>query len=308
MNAMRMLFVVNPAAGAGRTARRWAGLAQLLAHHGLGGEMVMTRHPGEATEITQQAVGGCDAVVAVGGDGTILEVASGLLAANSTTTVLGVIPLGTGNDTPDALGLRTEAEAVAALKAGKTRPVDAIRIRCQQAGAVCERHALSFAAVGIVGELLKQTTPLVKQLFGRRLAYPVGLLRALWSYRPPRMRVRWDGGSREDRFLFVSASNAEAAGGGMKIAPGASIDDGRMNLNLIEAVPRLEALRQLRRLCQGRHLPHPRIHYTPAQNLSVESDPPIEVLADGDHLGTTPATFQLVPQALRIFGNAPIRA
>lgn len=304
---MRMLFVVNPAAGAGRTARRWAGLAQLLAHHGLAGDAVMTRHPGEATEITKQAAGNCDAVVAVGGDGTIREVASGLLAVNS-TAALGVIPLGTGNDTPHALGLRSEAEAVAALKAGTTRPVDAIRIRCQQAGTPCERHALSFAAVGIVGELLKQTTPLVKQLFGRRLAYPVGLLRALWSYRPPRMRVRWDGGAREDRFLFVSASNAEAAGGGMKIAPGARIDDGAMNLNLIEAVPRLEALRQLRRLCQGRHLPHPKIHYTPAQNLSVECDPPIEVLADGDHLGTTPVTFQLVPQALRIFGNAPIRA
>jgi diacylglycerol kinase (ATP) len=299
MNAMRMLFVVNPAAGAGRAARRWAGLAQLLAHHGLAGDTVMTRHPGEAIDLAKQAAGVFEAVVAVGGDGTVLEVASGLLAANS-TTVLGVIPLGTGNDTPDALGLRREVEAVAALKAGQTRPVDAIRVRCQKAGAVCELHALSFAAVGIVGELLKQTTPLVKQLFGRRLAYPVGLLRALWSYRPPRMRVRWDGGSREDRFLFVSASNAEAAGGGMKIAPGARIDDGAMNLNLIEAVPRLEALRQLRRLCQGRHLPHPRIHYTPARNLSVECDPPIEVLADGDRVGFTPASLELIPGAIRV--------
>jgi diacylglycerol kinase (ATP) len=140
----------------------------------------------------------------------------------------------------------------------------------------------------------------MKRLLGEWLAYRVGLLRALWSYRPPAMRVTCDSQPREERFLLACASNSERAGGGIRLAPGAQLDDGLLNINLVEAVNRREALRQFVRLCQGRHTAHPKVSYLTALSLAVEAEPALEVVADGDLIGHTPARFNVKPKALQV--------
>jgi diacylglycerol kinase (ATP) len=141
---------------------------------------------------------------------------------------------------------------------------------------------------------------MVKRLFGHRLAYVVGLLRALMSYRAPRIRVSSGDQQWEDRFLFVCASNAETSGGGMRIAPGARVDDGLLNLNFIDAVGRLQAVRHLAQLFRGEHVTHPRVRYFPATELSIDADQPLAVALDGDLAGSTPARFTVKPGALKI--------
>lgn len=299
----RALFIVNPTAGAGRGRVRWERFRRELERVGLAGEAVFTTRAGEAMQIARERAGGYEVLLAVGGDGTAFEVASGLLAAGNSQCALGVVPVGTGNDISTALGIRCLSEARQALVEGRMGAIDVIQVECWVDGKPAVRHALLFAGVGIASESLRLTTPRVKKLFGERLAYPVGLLRALWSYRAPLLRITHDQQVEAKRFLFVCASNSECAGGGMKLAPGARMDDSQLNLNLIEALGRWAALRQLRRVCQGRHTQHPKVRYLTATELSVEGEIPLEVAADGELIGHTPARFLIKPKALKVVAN-----
>ena len=175
-----------------------------------------------------------------------------------------------------------------------------IRVRCENQGAPVTRYAPLYAAVGIIGEVLKQVTPRVKRVFGRRLAYPVGALRAIWKYRAPHMRVSCDGHTWEKRFLLLCASNAELSGGGMRLAPGAKMDDGLLDVNLAETVSRRAAAVLVWRMSRGHRILHPKLRYFTARAVAVEADPSIEVQADGEIIGHTPAQFDVMPQALKV--------
>jgi YegS/Rv2252/BmrU family lipid kinase len=303
MTTPKALFIVNPAAGAGRGLARWEQFKSGLERDGFPSEHVFTNRAGEAMQIARERTGEYEVLLAVGGDGTAFEVASGILSAGNTKSALGVVPTGTGNDIGDALGVGNLSEAHQAFVGRRMQAIDVIRVECQVERQAAVRHALLFAGVGIASESLRRTTPAIKRLFGERLAYPVGLFRALWSYAAPLLRVTHDQQVDEKRFLFVCASNSECAGGGMKLAPGARMDDGRLNINLIEALGRWEAVKQLRRVCQGRHTDHPKVRYLMASELTVEGDTALEVAADGELIGYTPARFVVLPKALRVMVN-----
>ena len=303
MGLRKALFIVNPTAGGGGAGLRWEQFRKELQRKEGQIEEASTDRPGEALQLAREQAGKYEILVAVGGDGTAFEVASGILASEGKRPALGVVPVGTGNDISTALGVTSLTDALRALTNGSIKPVDTIRVECQVEHQPAVRHALLFAGVGIASESLKRTTPAVKRLFGERLAYPVGVLRAVWSYRAPRLKVNHDGHAEENRFLFVCASNTERAGGGMKLAPGALMDDGLLDLNLIEAVGRLGTLKHLRRACQGRHTTHPKVRYFRASELTVESDTALEVAADGELIGYTPARFTVQPKALAVLTN-----
>ncbi len=293
-------FIINPASAASRCPARWAELQDGFRQDGIEGKARFTSRPGDAVRFAQELARECDVVAAVGGDGTLFEVASGLLLSGATRTALGVVPLGTGNDAARQCGISDITQARLALRGNRTRTVDAIRIRCHLEGSPVLRYALLFGAVGIAGEALKKTTPRVKRIFGQRLAYPVGALRAIWSYRAPRMRVTGGGQTWENRFLLVCASNGEMAGGGMRLAPGARIDDGLLDVNVCEAIGRWATVALLWQICRGRRMSHPKLRYFTARTVAVEADPPLAVAADGELIGHTPAQLEVVPQALKI--------
>jgi YegS/Rv2252/BmrU family lipid kinase len=300
MMSKQIGFIINPAAAAGRCPARWAALQDGFRQDGIQARPRFTSRPGDAVRFAQELGRECDVVVAVGGDGTLFEVASGLLLSGAAHTALGMVPLGTGNDAARQCGIRDTTQARLALRGTRTKTVDAIRIRCQVKGATVLRYALLFAAVGIAGEALKKTTPLIKRVFGPRLAYPVGALHAIWTYRAPQMRVTYDGQMWENRFLLVCASNGELAGGGMRLAPGARMDDGVLDVNVCEAIGRRATVALLWQICRGRRMVHPKLRYFTTRTVTVEADPPLEVAADGELIGYTPAQFEVVPQALRV--------
>jgi YegS/Rv2252/BmrU family lipid kinase len=300
MTTRRVLCIVNPAAGAGRAKARWTVFAPELRTLDCRVDSLATTRPGDANRIAREKAGDYDLLVAAGGDGTASEVASGILASASPQTPLGLVPIGTANDVAHAMGIRSEGESRCALQGLRTRFLDLIEVRCQAGNQETVHHALLFAAVGIVGDVLRRTTPTVKRIFGRRLAYPVGVLRALWRYQPPEIQVTCDGQSFTNRFLFAAASNTECAGGGMRFAPGARVDDGLLNVNLIQAVSRWKALAEVRRLCRGQHVMHPEVRYFTARSVTIKAVPPADVQVDGDLIGSTPARFDVRPNALRL--------
>lgn len=297
---MRVLFIINPAAGANRALARWRVFESQLDRARIPADHVFTARPGDATQLAKKAASNYDLLVAAGGDGTVAEVVTGILSADSNVPALGIVPLGTGNDVAEVLGIQSNASAIHSLATGRTRLIDVLEVHCRQNGRRTIRYALLFAGVGIISDSLRKTTPLLKRLFGQRLAYPAGLARSLCFYRPPQMTVAYGDQTSQERFLFVGASNTEIAGGGMKIAPGAKVDDGLLNINLIGDVRRWKALLLLRRLCRGRHTGHPKVRYLTASSLEISSPADLEVAADGDLIGHTPARVLIRPKMLRV--------
>jgi diacylglycerol kinase family enzyme len=177
----RVLFIVNPQAAAGRAGRLWPTFLARLPKDRLVVDCLSTTAPGHALALAGDAAERYDVVAAAGGDGTVNEVASGLLLAERGRALLGIVPLGTGNDAACQAGLRGLDQALAALTDGVPRAVDAVEVDYVAAGQKARHYALLFAAVGFAGELIKRTTPRVKRWFGPRLCYTVGFLRALWG-------------------------------------------------------------------------------------------------------------------------------
>lgn len=300
----RACLIANPAAAAGRAPARWSALQRALEARGVQAELAITDGPGHASELARQAAGQYDVLVAAGGDGTVNEAANGLLTSAARDTRLAVAPLGTGNDVARLLGVPTLPEAVETIVHAQPRCVDVIEIRAHEGAASRTHFALLFAAVGFATEILKQTTPAVKRLFGPRLCYSVGFLRAVGSYRAPFVRARCEDREFAGRMLLACAGNAPFAGGGMmRLAPGARVDDGLLNISLIETVGPLTMLRRFFGLRKGAHLCHRKARYFPDTSLEVLTEPRVPVQIDGDHFSHTPASFRIRPGALSVLVN-----
>jgi YegS/Rv2252/BmrU family lipid kinase len=299
-----MLLIANPAAAAGRAGTRWKELLRTLRARGVPTEQVTTERPGHAWELARQAAGEYEVLVAAGGDGTVNEVANGILTSGARDTKLAVAPLGTGNDVAQLLGVPTVADTVETLIHGQPRPMDVIEIAAGEGAASRTHFALLFAAVGFATEILHKTTPAVKRFFGPRYCYSVGFFQALFSYRAPLVRARGEGGEFTGRMLLACAGNSPFAGGGvMHFSPGARLDDGLLNISLIDAVGRLATLRQFFRLLKGTHVHHPKVRYFTGTSLAVETDPSVPIQIDGDHFCQTPATFRVRPGGVPVLVN-----
>ncbi|HXT40245.1 MAG TPA: diacylglycerol kinase family protein [Candidatus Angelobacter sp.] len=297
----RILLIANPGAAAGRATGRWENLLGGLRRRNLRFDYVITERPRQGVILAQEASGKYDVIAAVGGDGTMNEVANGLLLAGDTKAALAVIPFGTGNDLARMIGIRSVEVALDALARGASRQIDAIEVSCHEHGKPTKHFALLYAAAGFAGEVGKHTTPTVKAIFGTRFCYSVGFFRALLSFESPTMRVRCGEQAFEGRMFLVSAAKAEVIGGGtMRLSPGAKMDDGKLTVNIVGNLGRLETLRCFPRLLKGTHTTHPKVNCLTASSLTVESEPAVELQLDGELIGYTPATFEVKPKAIRV--------
>ena len=301
--------ILNPAAGGGAAGGKVARFIDAWRSAFPNAAMVQTTRPGEAEELAFEAASGGKMAVAAGGDGTVHEVLNGVMrtagvpGAKPLAPRMAVLPVGTGNDVARQVGVPTLDHAFAALASGRTRKVDVIRVsfpgREQESR---HRHALLFAAAGFATDLVLHTTPFVKRWFGRRLCYSIGFFRAILSYRAPKMRFKADDAASSEGAMFhVCAGNAEYAGGGMmRLSPGASMSDGRLKLCWIPQLSRLEILRRFPSLLAGTHIRHPSVTYRDGIRLEIDCDPQVPLQLDGDIVGLTPATIQVLPAALEI--------
>ena len=297
----RVLVLVNPAAASGRALAVVRRALAVLESHGFTCREEHSAQGGHLTELARELAPSCDLLVAAGGDGTAREVASGLLSSPATETVLGVLPVGTGNDFATQLGMAEPESALKALVDGRVRALDVIEVRHGEGAAGKVDHALLFAATGFAVEVLHRTSPRVKRLFGRRFSYSVGFFRALLGFRAPTMNIDAEGKAWTGRVFHVGAGNAEWAGGGaMRLSPGARMDDGQLELCRIEALGRIEVLRCFPMLLRGTFPRHPKVRYFKGRELAVVSEPAMALALDGDVVGQTPATFRVRAGVLRV--------
>lgn len=298
--AADILFVVNPAAGHGSGATVWRQLASRLDATELDYSVTFTAGPTNATALARKALeGGVRTIVAVGGDGTAHEVVNGFFEQGrpvSPEARVAFVAAGTGNDVGREFQLRDPTQ----LGDGTTS-VDILHLRCAGTdGDDVERYALFHAGVGLAAEAVEMSNRL-KSRFGR-LAYSGGTAVALYRHRPRRVQVSWDAGPTVTQDLnFIFAANGQYAGGGMRVAPMASMHDGMLDVVVLEGASRPEMLfRLLPAIYRGTHMESQSFSHHRAHSLQLDSDEPLFVQADGELVGTTPVHIEVMPGALAV--------
>ncbi len=292
---MSTLVIVNRAAGHGRAARIWEQIRPVLLARGSEYEWLETLRPGHATELARDAVSrGFQRIIAVGGDGTVHETVNGLAQS---PVVLGVIPAGTGNDFAKTLALpKDPSQALAAIDSGRVRRIDLARAN--------DRYYMNVAGVGFDAEVAGEANRIPKYIKGAA-GYLVSIFRVLPRYSPITLRINLDGRVLEQPCLLVSAGNGRYYGGGLKICPEAVPDDGLLDVIVGGDFGKAETLAVLPRVFTGTHITHPKVKTYRAVKVSIESPVPLLVQADGEIIGQTPVTFELIPGALAVAG-APL--
>ncbi len=305
MPAPNALIIVNPAARAGRRPPGWMEDAvRLLQARGFTTTIQLTQQAGHARQLAETHPAAV--VVAVGGDGTVHEIACGLLQGSTPPPPLAILPAGTGNDVARLLQISNLDRALAALREPRVTTWDAIEIHCQRADGTGEtrHHALLFAGAGFVGEVIRRSTARVKATFGPTLSYAVGFFAALAHHRAVNIRVRSAGFHYDGPLLTALAANAShAGGGGMHLGPGARMNDGFFDVSVIRSVRRVDVALQFLRLVRGTHVQHPAVSYFPSTWLEIDADRPLEIVADGEIIGVTPARLTLRPAALSLWAG-----
>lgn len=303
---MKRLVILNPTA---RLASRCEELLETMAAEP-GTELRRTAGPGDASRLARRArEAGTSEVVSAGGDGTLNEVVNGLAPFADDTPdplpTVGLLPLGTGNDAARSLGVPLEpGEARSVLEQGTTRTVDV-----GHATGVRDRYFLNSAIGGVGGLVERRLTDRLKRWLGR-YSYVFAAVSAL--RRPTRHRVHLEWAEGEQSLaksaLNVIIANGRFAGAGIPVAPGARVDDGRLDAVVIEAGPARRIPRLVVDVLRGRHLDRDDVEHVRVASVSVRARPPMWASLDGEVLGDDALRLTAVPDALRVFVPAGRRS
>ncbi len=306
------LVIVNPKSASGVTREKWSQTASDLRAHFGPFSVAWTKGPGDGIDLaTLAAQSGRRFIIACGGDGTINEVANGILLSGADVE-LGVLPSGTGGDFRRTLGLPlTNREAAAALRDGETRTIDVGKVTFLDLnGNNVERYFLNVSSFGLAASIIKRVKSAkifdwlpVESVRGRA-NFAASTLREILALDPINIQVRIDDGDEKTlQTINFCIANARYFGGGMMIAPDAKINDGFLDVVNIGDISTAKIILNAYTLYRGTHQDLPEVKTTTARKIEVSSlDPSIEILleTDGELPGKLPATYEIVPNALRV--------
>ena len=237
-------------------------------------------------------------MVAVGGDGTLNEVVNGIAG---TGAELATIPLGTGMDFVRTYGIPTRFdEAVRVALDGDVRTIDAGRVRYRTwAGEQAERWFANVGSVGMSGAVAQRANGMSKAL-GGRVTFFYALTRVFLEWRNTDVTVTLDDEERRGRMHDVIVANGVWHGGGMMLAPDARPDDGVFDVVLIGDVSKIDFLTTAPKIYRGWHVTHPKVEVLRSAHVTVDAAEHLPIEVEGEQVGTTPAAFQVVRDALHL--------
>lgn len=289
----RVCFIVNPTAGKNKSVQHidWLNheAGQRWEHY----EIVITRKDESVTELARKKASDFDMIVACGGDGTINQVVNGIV---TTDTIMGILPIGTGNDFVKTIKLNKPLpECLDLLYLERISFVDLIH--CQ---GDAERWSANTLGIGLDG-WANFYSKSFKWLKGS-IIYMLGALKAVFKFRGAYFNLTVDGQSQDDDYLMITACNGNWEGGKFYLAPKASVTDGHFDLITIKKLPFLVILAYLSRFRWGPAKWMNRLNTQHAKSIEVTSDRPLAVHADGEHLGTEiyHLRVEIVKDALRM--------
>jgi YegS/Rv2252/BmrU family lipid kinase len=285
-------LLVNPSAGGGKAGRVLPDVLGALEDLGLQAHSEITRDLEHARELARSAALAGETVVCLSGDGMLGAVADTLREIPD--ALVGVLPGGRGNDLARVLGIPSDPVlACAILAAGFSRKLDL--------GEVGVKAFVGIASVGFDSEANRIANEAPAWLGG--LVYAYGALRALLSWEPAHFEIELDPPGERHSFsaYTVGAANSKTYGGGMRAAPDALLDDGLLDVVVLEDIGKFRFLtRILPKVFSGRHIEEPNVKVFRAREIAVSSDRPFTVYADGDPIGELPAQIRAVRGAVRV--------
>ncbi|MGH3343526.1 MAG: diacylglycerol kinase [Carbonactinosporaceae bacterium] len=291
-------LLVNPTAGRGRGMRYGLAAADQLRRAGVGVRELTGRDAGEAATLARAAAeSGASALVVVGGDGMVHL---GLQVVAGTSTTLGVIPAGTGNDVARLVGLpRRDPRAAADIVAeGRVRAIDATRC----AGETGQRWYVTVLAAGFDARVNDRVN---RMTWPRgRLRYDLAVLAELREFRPLRYVLDLDGERWTTDAMLVAVGNGPSYGGGMRVCPDAAVDDGLLEVVVVGTLSKQRFVRLFPTVFTGRHVRHSEVTVRRARRVTVTAAG-VTAYADGERVGALPITCETVRGALKVLGPAP---
>jgi YegS/Rv2252/BmrU family lipid kinase len=297
--------IVNPNAGNGKGRKDWKRISDLFKKESILIEPVFTEHKGQAIEITTKAVtNGFRKIVTVGGDGTLHEVVNGLFSQSickPADVTLALIPVGTGNDWGRMFGIPTVYNgAVDVIRNNKQLLHDVGLVTYHSGKEEHSRYFINIAGLGFESIVVKKTNKQKDRGRSNKAIYFYNLLTSLIAYRNTVATITTDGETSTSRIFSLNVGNGRYCGGGMRQTPEAMPDDGLLDVTVLREMGRIEIIRNLKLLYDGSILSHPKVDGYRVKNLQVTSESLLYVEADGESLGHTPATFSVIPGALRV--------
>lgn len=290
-DARTTCVILNPSAGKVRDVDDIAAQIARLPN----AEIQLTNKPGSAARCARTALRkGRTLIVAAGGDGTLNEVINGV-GENLGAAVVGLIPLGTGNDFARTIGVAPDVDkAIDLILTGETRAIDVVRVTSDEV-----RYFVNVSAGGFSGLVNEKLTPEMKKTWGP-LAYLRSAAAALPELRAYRTTLAFDNTESLMLELYnVVVANGRYVAGGTMIAPQASVDDGLLDVVLIPKRPAGELALVAAQIAMGAHLSSESIVFRRAASLTVKSEPGMWFNVDGELVGNEPARFEILPRALR---------
>lgn len=309
MDKLKAALVVNPASGNGATGKRFPVMAEIIKQEGLSFVHRLTESPGHATEITRHFLQeGHDLIIAVGGDGTTNEVLNGFFdrsgAAIRPSAAISFISGGTGRDLIRTVGIPVDtASAVRHIINSEVHPIDLGRVSyLTKDGLQQSRYYINVAGLGLDGATVDRVNRTSKAL-GGFISFLWATIATLALYKNQKMQIIVD--EQEicnEPVTVVVFGNGQYFGGGMHIAPNASVDDGLLDIIILRDLSKLNLLLSLPRVYKGSHLTHGRITSLRGKKVRVFADQTALLDLDGEQPGSAPIELEIIPHAINFRG------
>lgn len=288
----RARVIYNPTSGKELFRKHLPEVLEKMEQAGYETSCHATTGEGDAIAAASQAVErNFDLIVAVGGDGTLNEVVSGVSKFENRPKI-GLIPMGTTNDFARAVHIpRDINKAVDIILQGDSIPVDV--------GMMDDRYFINIAGGGRLTELTYEVPSKLKTVLGQ-MAYYLKGIEMLPSIRSSRVRIEYDGQVFEDQAMMFLIGLTNSVGGFEKLAPDASINDGKFTLLILKEVNMAEFIRLATLALRGEHLSDPHVIYAKASKISVTSEERVLLNLDGEYGGLLPATFENLARHIEV--------
>jgi YegS/Rv2252/BmrU family lipid kinase len=296
MSRRAMTVIVNPRGGRRRGGDVLKLIQPALMAADIDLNVLTTTHAGHAFQFAQEMdLRSCDGICIVGGDGTIHEVADGLLQRREPITVpLGIIPAGTGNTVAQHLKCDTPQEAARRIARGEVLPMDVIQVKLGERTV----HCIDMVGWGAVSDI-NMNAERWRMLGRQRYA-----IAALWQIVRARRRqatLILDGVAHSDDFLFIIACNPKYTGAGMQLAPRAELNDGLMDVVVVRNASRRQMLNLFSKVFDGSHVHLECVEYHQVRSFEIRTEGQDQMNLDGEMKGLSPVAAEVLPSALSVF-------
>ncbi len=298
--------VVNPVSDGGKTGKIWPGYFEKFVERGIELTVKETKYSGHAVELVREALeSGFTRIMTVGGDGTVNEAVNGMFRQGELVnpdTELIIFSRGTGSDFVRSLGISGSFEDIVQLiRRGKRTFFDlGLVTYVTQSGTEEKRYFINVADAGMGGATIYNLKNSSADL-GGVMTYLYTALKTLATYHNKAFTLKVDGREVLNRCLnSIMVANGEYFGGGMKITPGADLQDGEFNILIIGDLNKLEVLINLYKTYRGTHLSHPGVEMIKGKKVEINSIQETWLEIDGELVGNLPAVFEIITNRLPV--------